>query len=267
MDVVAAEAIANGADTLITCGGPQSNHARVTAAAGAALGLDVHLVVNAAAAPADTGNVRLDRLFGATLHVVSSREGRAPAMEELAARLAREGRRPFVVPLGASTPSGAMGYARIAMELAEPDVPRADVIVHATSSGGTQAGLMAGCALVGLRARILGVSADESAAALSATIANLLAGVADRLGARPETVGASTRIDVDDGFVGEGYGVPTPASIEAQRLAARHEGIVLDPVYTAKAMACLIARVRAGAFDSQQTILFIHTGGVPGFFA
>ena len=267
MDVIVAEALAAGADTLITCGGPQSNHARVTAAAGAALGLDVHLVVNAAAPPPDTGNVRLDRLFGATMHVVSSREARAPAMEDLAARLAREGRKPFVVPLGASTPSGALGLARIAVELVNPGLPRPDVIVHASSSGGTQAGLIAGCAVVGLRARIVGVSADEPAAALAGVIGTLIAGIADRLGVRPETAGASAPIEVDDGFVGAGYGVPTPASSDAQALVARHEGVVLDPVYTAKAMSCLIARVRAGAFPPQHTVLFLHSGGVPGFFA
>jgi L-cysteate sulfo-lyase len=269
MDVVAAEAIAAGADTLITCGGAQSNHARVTAAAGAALGLEVHLVVNATASVETTGNVRLDRLFGAHLHVVSSRDARAPAMADLAARLARDGRRSFVVPLGASTPSGAIGLARIAAELVLPGVPRPNVIVHATSSGATQAGLIAGCALVGLRTRVLGVSADESAATLRAIVADLLAGLAERLGAHPSTVGAGSpeTIDIDDTFVGEGYGVPTAASLEAQALVARTEGIVLDPVYTAKAMACLLALVRSGELSPDQTVLFLHTGGVPGFFA
>jgi len=260
MQAVAAEAIAAGADTLITCGGVQSNHARVTAAAGAALGLRVELVVNGAPQPVPTANARLDRLFGATMHYVADRESRAPMMEELASRLRREGRRPFVVPLGASTPTGAMGFARGVAELAA-DGLRPDVIVHSTSSGGTQAGVIAGCALFGLRTRILGVSADESSAALGATVANVLAGMADRLGARPGTLGADRPVEIDDGCVGEGYGVATPAATEALELVARREGILLDPVYTAKAMAGVIRRIRRGEFSYDQTVLFWHTGG------
>jgi D-cysteine desulfhydrase family pyridoxal phosphate-dependent enzyme len=267
MDVIAAEAVAGGADTLITCGGVQSNHARVTAAVGSALGLEVHLVVNAPATVDPTGNLRLNQLFGADVHVVSSRDERAGAMADLAARLEQAGRRPFVVPLGGSTPTGALGLARLAVELILPDVPRPDVIVHASSSGGTQAGLIAGCAIVGLGARVLGVSADEPAATLRKLVTEIVEGTARVLGASPSTVGATTTPELDDTFVGEGYGIPTPASIEAQTLVARHEGIVLDPVYTAKAMACLIARVRSGEFRRDDTVLFLHTGGVPGFFA
>ena len=151
-------------------------------------------------------------------------------------------------------------------ELATAGV-KPDVIVHATSSGGTQAGLIAGCALFGLRARIVGISADDPAAALETTVRALLQDVASRVGAAQASVGADRRIDVDDRFVGGGYGVPTPASIEALALVARTEGIVLDPVYTAKAMAGMIARIRAREFASEETLLFWHTGGVPGLFA
>jgi len=260
MQAVAAEAMAGGADTLITCGGVQSNHARVTAAAGAALGWRVELVLNGAPPPVPTANTRLDRVFGATLHFVADRASRAPMMDELASRLRREGRRPYVVPLGASTPTGALGFARGLAEVAAEGL-RPDVIVHSTSSGGTQAGMIAGCALLGLKPRILGVSADDPAAALAATVSTLLAGMADRLGARPETLGSDHPIEIDDTFVGEGYGVPTPASTEALELVARREGILLDPVYTAKAMAGLIGRIRRGEFSYDQTILFWHTGG------
>jgi 1-aminocyclopropane-1-carboxylate deaminase/D-cysteine desulfhydrase-like pyridoxal-dependent ACC family enzyme len=265
MQAVAAEATAAGADTLITCGGVQSNHARVTAATGAALGLAVELVVNGERQPVATANARLDALFGATMHYVTKREDRAPMMEALADRARRAGKRPFVVPLGASTPTGALGFARGVAELASAG-GRPDAIVFATSSGGTQAGLIAGCALLGLEPRIVGISADDPAPTLATTVAGLLAGIATRLGARPETIGASRAIDVDDRFVGGGYGVPTPASTEALELVARREGILLDPTYTAKAMAGLIARVRGGEFTPNQTVLFWHTGGQVGYF-
>lgn len=265
MQTVAAEARAAGADTLITCGGVQSNHARVTAAAGAVLGMHVVLVVNGAAPHEPTGNARLDRLFGADVRHVSSRDERDPMMRQVADELLAAGRHPFVVPLGASTPTGALGFARGIAELAASSL-RPDVIVHSSSSGGTQAGLIAGCALLGLRARVVGVSADEPAEALRRTVNRLLEGMAERVGARADTLRGDRDIDVDDAQVGEGYGVPTPASIEATERLARREGILLDPVYTAKAMAGLIAHVRAGTFAPTDIVLFWHTGGIPGFF-
>jgi L-cysteate sulfo-lyase len=260
MQAVAAEARAAGADILITCGSVQSNHARVTAAVGAALGLDVDLVLNGVPEDPPTGNTRLDLLFGARIHYVSQRDDRTPAMETVADAHRRAGRHPFVVPLGASTPTGALGFARGVGELAAAGV-RPDVIVHATSSGGTQAGLTAGCALFGLGARVIGVSADESAPVLGAIVTGLLAGMADRLGARPASLGADRTIEIDDRHVGAGYGQPTAESTAAIELVARREGIVLDPVYTAKAMAGLLARIRAGQFRPSATVLFWHTGG------
>jgi 1-aminocyclopropane-1-carboxylate deaminase/D-cysteine desulfhydrase-like pyridoxal-dependent ACC family enzyme len=263
VQAIAAEARAAGADTLITCGGLQSNHARVTAAAGAALGFRVILVLNAAdgrepATPA--GNLRLDRIFGADVRYVASREARQPAMEAAADELRAQGRRPFIIPLGGSTPTGALGFARGLAEVAASG-PAPDVIVHASSSGGTQSGLIAGGALLGMRARVIGVSADDPAATLRAVIAGLLEKIAARLGAAPATLGLDKPIDVDDRFVGGGYGIPTAASTAAIELVARREGIVLDPVYTAKAMSGLLARIRAGEFSKDQTILFWHTGG------
>ena len=266
MQRVAAEARAAGATRLITCGGVQSNHARVTAAAGAVLGLKVTLVLNGAEPSTLTGNARLDRLFGADVRYVSTRDARAPAMTEVAHDSRAAGETPFIVPLGASTPSGALGFARGVMELAGVD-PSPDFIVHATSSGGTQAGLIAGCALFGIRAEVIGISADDPAASLQATVGGLIAGMADRLGAKAASLGGDRPIEVDDTQVGEGYGQPTTASLEAAELTARTEGIVLDPVYTAKAMAGLIARIRSGHFPRAATVLFWHTGGLPGYFA
>jgi L-cysteate sulfo-lyase len=266
MQHVAAEAIAAGADTLVTCGGIQSNHARVTAAAGAALGLGVTLVLNGTPQETATGNARLDGLFGATIYPVATREERAPAMEKVAADLTAAGRRPFIVPLGASTPTGALGFARGVSEIAAAGL-RPDVIVHSTSSGGTQAGVVAGCMLFGLKPRVIGISADEPAAALEAVVRTLLAGMAERLGARTASLAGDHPIEIDDRFVGTGYGIPTNESTSAAELVARREGIVLDPVYTAKAMAGLFARIRSGEFTPAQKVLFWHTGGVPGYFA
>lgn len=268
MQTVAADAQKQGADMLITCGGVQSNHARVTAATGAVLGMRVVLVANGAAPQPPTGNARLNVLFGAEVGYVASRDERNHTMELVATEARAEGRRPYVVPLGASTPLGAIGFARGVEELVtSPHRPTA--IVHATSSGGTQAGLIMGCALYGLKTSIIGVSADDPADALRAIIAELLRGAAGLLGAQSATIVGATdsSIVVDDTCVGGGYAVPTPASIEATELVARTEGIVLDPVYTAKAMAGLIARVRAGAWHQDETVLFWHTGGVPGYFA
>jgi 1-aminocyclopropane-1-carboxylate deaminase/D-cysteine desulfhydrase-like pyridoxal-dependent ACC family enzyme len=260
LDAVAAEVIAAESDVLITCGGLQSNHARVTAAAGAALGLKVVLVLNGAPPPIPTANVLLDRLFGAEIRHVATREARAPQMETVAAELRAAGHRPFIVPLGASTPTGALGFARGVAEVVAAG-HRPQVIVAATSSGGTQAGLIAGSALLGLRTRVIGVSADDPAVSVSRTVSRLVEAMAVELGAKPSSLGADVPVEVDDGWVGEGYGVPTPASIEALALVARTEGILLDPVYTAKAMASLFARIRGGEFTPDQTVLFWHTGG------
>ncbi len=266
LQTVLAEAMATGADTLITCGGLQSNHCRATAAAGAALGLSVVLVVNGAQQDRPTGNALLDRLFGAEVRYTSSREERNSTMEAVSKELASAGRRPYVIPLGASTPLGAAGFARGIQEILTSEL-RPDAIVHSTSSGGTQAGLIAGCALFGLKARVVGISADEPSALLAATVRGIVESLADRLGGSRASLGADRDVEVDDGFVGEGYGVPTEASKEALTLVARHEGIVLDPVYTAKAMAGLIERIRRGRFSAADTVLFWHTGGQAGLFA
>lgn len=266
LQTVLAQARAAGADTLITCGGLQSNHCRVTAAAGAVSGLDVHLVVNGARQERPTGNALLDHLFGATVHHVDSREARDTRMAEIADELSAVGRRPYVIPLGASTPIGAAGFARGVEELLTAGIsPTA--IVHSTSSGGTQAGLIAGCALFGLKTRIIGVSADESAVALSATVDGLLESLAVAFGASRGAIGLDRPIEVHDRFVGEGYGKPTTQSTAALQLLARTEGIVLDPVYTAKAMAGLLDLIHTQHFTSADRVLFWHTGGQAGLFA
>jgi 1-aminocyclopropane-1-carboxylate deaminase/D-cysteine desulfhydrase-like pyridoxal-dependent ACC family enzyme len=260
--LVAAQAVAAGADTLITTGGIQSNHACATASVAAKIGLDCVLVVNGTPPPRPTANALLDRLLGADVRYVDRREDRAPAMERAAAELRARGKRPFVIPLGASTPLGAAAFALAAGEMLA-QMPAPDVIVTSTSSGGTQAGLIAGCRLHGLRTRVIGVSADDPSASIAATIRGILDGLEGLLASPGAFAGAP--IEVDDRFVGEGYGQPTAASTEAIELAARREAIFLVPTYTSKAMAGLIARLRAGELTG--TILFWHTGGQVGLFA
>ncbi len=264
--LVAARAQADGADTLITAGGIQSNHARATAATAARLGMHAVLVANGAPPAVLSANALLDRLLGADVVYVTTRPERAPAMIVAEERLRAEGRRPFVIPIGASTPLGALGFALAVAELAEQMAPP-DVIVHASSSGGTQAGLVAGCRLLGLPTRVIGVSADENAGALSLTVRSLVTGVASLIGMEPRELSQGTAIEVDDRFVGDGYGIPTEESREALELTARTEAVFLDPTYTAKAMAGLIAYVRQRKFVSGQTVLFWHTGGQVGLFA
>jgi 1-aminocyclopropane-1-carboxylate deaminase/D-cysteine desulfhydrase-like pyridoxal-dependent ACC family enzyme len=264
--LVAARAVADGADTLITAGGVQSNHARATAAAAAKLGLRAVLVVNGMAPEQPTANALLDGLLGAEVVYVPSREDRAPMIIQVAERLRNEGRRPFAIPIGASTPLGALAFALALAELVD-QMPAPDVIVHATSSGGTQAGLVAGCRLLGLHTRVLGISADDSSVSLRSQVRAIVSGIADLLNMDPEKLSRGTAIEVDDRFVGEGYGIPTDASREALELAARTEAIFLDPTYTAKAMAGLIANVRRQKFKENQNVVFWHTGGQVGLFA
>jgi D-cysteine desulfhydrase family pyridoxal phosphate-dependent enzyme len=263
--LVAADALAQHADTLITAGGVQSNHARVTAAAAARLGLKCILVVNGAAPDRLTANALLDGLFGAEVQYVPNRADRTPAMQAAAERERQAGRHPYVIPIGASTPLGAAAFAHAITELLDQISPP-DVIVHSSSSGGTQAGLVAGCALAGIRTRVVGISADERSDSLSADIRGLLVGLADLIGIGGERF-SDAFVVVDDGFVGEGYGVPTVESRAALDLLARTEAIVLDPTYTAKAMAGLIAYVKRGAFRADETVLFWHTGGQVAVFA
>ena len=264
MQLVAAGALKDGADTLITCGGVQSNHARVTAAAAARLGLRAILVANGVPPERPTGNALLDRLLGAEVHYVAGRDDRVPEMERIARDVRRRGGRPCIVPLGASTPLGAAAFVAAVFELLQQAGPP-DVIIHASSSGGTQAGLVAGCALAGVKTRVIGVSADEPAATLSAEVRRIMSGLPPLLGVN-ETF-EDTVVEVEDGFVGEGYGIPTPASREAIELTARAEALFLDPTYTAKAMAALLAYIREGRLRDAGTIVFWHTGGQVGLFA
>lgn len=265
MRLVAADAIAQQADTLITSGGVQSNHARVTAAAAARLGLRAILVANGAPQERPTGNALLDRILGAEVRYVATRDARDAAVEDAAEQERKAGRRPYVIPLGASTPLGAAAFVHALMEMLE-QVPPPDAIVVSSSSGGTQAGLIAGCAMAGIRTRVIGISADEPRPALTSRIRSILAGVWTLAGVDGRRFG-DLPIEVDDTFVGGGYGIPTVESQEAIELSARTDALFLDPTYTAKAMAGLISYVRHNRFGQAETVLFWHTGGQVGLFA
>ncbi len=263
--LVAARAQADGVDTLVTAGGIQSNHARVTAAAAASLGMRAVLVVNGPPPTRDSGNLLLDRLLGADVVFVPSRDERAPTMDEIADRLRQEGRRPLVIPIGASIPLGAVGLALAVAEVAD-QIPAPTTIVHATSSGGTQAGIVAGCRLLGWPTRVIGISADDPAPVVQSTVAALIGGIADLLAIDRKALPGADGIEVDDRFVGDGYAIPTVAGQRAIEMVARSEGVFLDSTYTGKAMAALISYIRDQRFGPDETVLFWHTGGQVGLF-
>ncbi|RMF76322.1 MAG: D-cysteine desulfhydrase [Acidobacteria bacterium] len=267
LEFLVGEALAQGADTLITVGAVQSNHVRQTAAAAARCGLHCEVLLERRVpdTPADyerTGNVQLDRLCGAVVHFRDGGVDMLAEAEELAGRLAAQGRRPYVIPGGGSNPVGALGYALAAFEivgqLAEREIV-VDRIVHATGSTGTQAGLLAGLHAMNVRIPVLGICVSRPEAQQVPLVHDLAQRTADLLGATtpvPREV-----VTVDDRFVGPGYGRTTPATVEALRLAAREEGLLLDPVYSGKAMAGLISLIREGAIPAGETVLFVHTGG------
>lgn len=266
LTLVAADAVASGATTLITCGGVQSNHCRATASAAARLGLACHIVANGTRQEHPTGNALLLDLLGAQVTYVSSRDERNPTMHVVAERVRASGGIPYVIPLGASNALGALGLARGIGEIVrQATVP--DVIVHASSSGGTQAGLIAGCALYGVRARVIGISADDSVDAIRDEVLPICADIEHYLDLPAGALSAADRFEADASCVGEGYGIPTDASREAQRLAASREALFVDHWYTAKALAGLMALARRGEFRDGTSVMFWHTGGQVGLFA
>lgn len=261
----------DGVTHLITAGGPQSNHCRVSAACAARLGLECVLVTQGPEPAEPRGNALLHRLFGAEIMTVDDRDDRTPAMDEVAARIESEGGRPLVVPIGASTGLGSLGYASAAVELCEQldhlvDGCEETVVFTPGSSGGTLAGLLLGLALLERAdVRLVGISADISADELRRTVLDLAADGARLLNADPDL--ASVDLTAVDDHVGDGYGIPTADSEEALRQVARLEGIVLDPTYTAKAAAGMFAWAREGRLGPRQRSVFLHTGGAPGLLA
>jgi L-cysteate sulfo-lyase len=272
LEYLIGDALARKADIVITQGATQSNHARQTAAAAAKFGMACEIILEDRTGYTHedyrkSGNVILDRLLGANLRHVPAGTDMDAAMAKLADELKSQGRAPYVIPGGGSNPVGALGYVTCALELAEQanvlglDI---DLLVHATGSTGTQAGLLAG--LEGSRAGIpvLGVGVRAPKAVQEEKVHALAARTAELLGV-PGVV-SRDRVVANCDYVGDGYGLPTPGMMEALELVARTEGILLDPVYSGKAMAGLIDLIRKGQFTRGQNIVFLHTGGAVGLF-
>ncbi len=269
LEFLMADALAREADVVITCGGADSNHCRATAVAARRLGLDVELMLRGLAAAGGQGNLFLDRLLGATLHDLTPSEygRRDQHMQRRAEALAAEGRRPYVIPMGGSSPLGALGYVRCAEEIAADQRAhgtRFDVIVSATGSGGTLAGLLAGGEVYGLTERIIGVPVSDDGAHFQRVVGALLGGLRDLYmpGLRVQAEASHFR----DGLVGEGYGSATDEDLRRLREVARRTGLLLDPVYTNKAFGGLVSMVESGEIVRGERVLFVHTGGLFGLF-
>jgi 1-aminocyclopropane-1-carboxylate deaminase/D-cysteine desulfhydrase-like pyridoxal-dependent ACC family enzyme len=269
-------ALAEGADTLVTVGAGQSNHCRMTAAAGARLGLDVHLVLGGTAPERPAGNQLLSALFGARAHHAGTDDwGELErAKDALAEELRASGRRPFAIPIGGSTAVGAVGFAAAFVELVEQAAgagcrPRA--VVHATSSGGTHAGLLAARAATAAAGdpdlpEVVAVAVAKGVL-LEAGFAAELAGETLALLGLYDVAVDPADVHVEGSALGDDYAVPTPEADDALLWAAHHGGWVLDRVYTAKAFAGLLALAAAGRWGPGDDVVFWHTGGQPALFA
>ena len=271
LEFLIGEALAEGADTVITQGAVQSNHVRQTAAAACKHGLACHALLERrvpATAPDSehNGNVLLDHLLGCTLEFREAGLDMNAEAENVAEHFRAQGRRPYVIPGGGSNATGALGYAGCAEELAghaRTDL-RIDWVVMATGSTGTQAGLVSGLFALDADIPVMGVSVRQKREPQIKAVHTLAKQVAEKLGA--PAVPAS-KILVDDEYVGAGYGLPAESTLEAIMLASRFEGILLDPVYSGKGFAGLVALVRQGFFGNEDNVVFLHTGGASALFA
>lgn len=262
-----AEALRRGADTLVTLGAAQSNHARQTAGAAAVCGLRCVIVLRGHAPPVATGNLLLDHLLGAQI-IFSGERALEQMAENVVATETAAGHRPYLIPVGASDEIGAAGFVAALEELKgqlDQLRLRADRVVFASSSFGTQAGLCVGAKALGFESQLAGIAIDSTREELQAAVAGIAARLATRIGLQTSVVPGE--VVGYDAYRGGGYGVLGQPEREAIRLAARYEGILLDPVYTGRAMAGLFDLVRRGEFGADETIVFWHTGGTPALFA
>jgi len=273
LEFLVADALAKGADTLITTGAVQSNHCRLTLAAACAEGLACRLVIEERVPGSydedASGNNMLFRLLGAErITVVPAGTDLAAALQQEADDVSAAGRVPYVIPGGGSNPLGALGYVAAAEELMAQAVEARlafQALVVASGSGGTHAGLLAGLTGNSSGLPVIGVSTRAAREQQEAKILDLARRTAELAGSAIEVTSEDVR--VDDGHVGDGYSLPTAGMVEAVKLFARLEGVLLDPVYTGKAAAGLLALVRGGAFDPDGDVVFVHTGGWPALFA
>ncbi len=261
LEYLLAEAREQGAQTLITAGAVQSNHCRQTVAAAARFGMDCILVLFGDPPDPPDGNHLLHYLLGAEIRFAQNATAK---LEEVFQEVLADGRKPYLIPYGGSNPTGVLGYVNAMLELAEQNI-HPDWIVFPSSSGGTQAGMLVGARMSGFDGKILGISVDEPADALMVLVAELATETAKFIG-EPWTFSAG-EILVNDAYTGGGYAVMGEPEIEAIRLFAKKEALILDPVYTGRAAAGLIDLIRKGFFDPTETVLFWHTGGGPALFA
>ncbi|MHC8381763.1 D-cysteine desulfhydrase family protein [Pseudomonas sp. LB3P14] len=263
-----------GIDTVITVGGIQSNHARLTAAVCARLGLACELILTRSVPKADVdyelnGNVLLDQLFGAHLQVLAGGSDSLAVAETRATQLRDSGRKVLVIPTGGSTPLGSLGYARCAAEIAQQETELGltfNQVMVPNGSAGTHAGLAAGFQLLGRGTSIVksySVLSDRDTSA--ARTRQLTQDTLALLGS--SAIVQAEDIAIDGSQLGDGYGLPTQAMQEAVRLMARAEGLLIDPVYSGKAFAGLLADLRQGRYRSGDNVLFVMTGGTPGLYA
>jgi D-cysteine desulfhydrase len=264
LEFLVAEALEQSAKTLITGGALQSNHCRQTAAAAARFGLDCILVLNGEMPSHPSSNLLLDELFGAEIVTIADRALRDQTLQATFDKAVADGRKPYLVTYGGSSPTGALGYAFAVKEFMEQNVD-ADCIVFGTSSGGTHAGLVLGQRVFGYRGKVLGISIDEPEEWLKTRVSALASEASEKMGERIEF----TRADIlaNEEYCRAGYGVLTDAERETVKLFAKLEGLLLDPVYTGRAAAGMIDLIRKGFFEKDETILFWHTGGQPALFA
>jgi D-cysteine desulfhydrase len=269
LELLIADALAQKADVVLTCGAIQSNHCRQTAAAAARAGLGCVLILRGEAPPRDqwTGNLLLDDLLGAQLWWSGDQDPLA-AMDSVVEAERAAGRSPYAIPYGGSNEVGASAYALAFEELwgqMQAQGLHFDRVIFASSSGGTQAGLVVGAKACDYQGQVLGISVDKTGGHLRETVAALLAPTAAHL-ALDLSLGPDD-VHINDNYLGAGYAIVTDAEREAVRLVAQQEGILLDPVYTGKAMAGLIGMVRQGEIDAGERVLFWHTGGSSALFA
>jgi len=267
LEFLVAEALTQKANTLITIGAPQSNHARQTAGAAAKAGLRCVLVLSGTAPAHVTGNILLDHLLGAQI-VWAGERSREEVMEEVVVEERAAGRTPYPIPLGGSNALGAAGYVLAMTELKSQLESRNitfDRIVFASSSGGTHAGLVVGQQLTGFAGQVLGLSVDHPAESLKSMVAKLATETAT-LADQPRTY-QPAEIVVNDDYLGAGYAQMGQPEREAIEVFAKTEGILVDPVYTGRAAAGLIDLIRRGAIGKDETVLFWHTGGAPALWA
>ncbi len=272
LEFLLADALAQGADTIVTQGATQSNHVRQSAAIATKLGLVCEILLEDRTGSHDpdynyNGNVLLDQMMGASLRQVPGGTDMNAALTDLAAMLENSGAKPYIIPGGGSNPIGALGYAHCALELlyqANSSGLKIDLVTHATGSAGTQAGLVAGFATTRSHVPVLGYGVRAPRAQQEANVYKLACATANLMGC-PDAVDEDQVVANCD-YVGEGYGIPGEDTLEAISLFARYEGLLLDPVYSGKGAAGLIDGIRRGDFDKAMNIVFVHTGGAQALF-